>query len=71
LAVLAASGNFTINGVAPGDYKLFAWEYVAANAWMNAEYLAPFENRGQAISVGGGASPTNIKDASNSGAALR
>ena len=47
-----ASGNFTVSGVAPGEYKLFAWETIPNTAWMNADFLAAFETRGQAVSVG-------------------
>jgi hypothetical protein len=49
------SGNFTINGIAPGDYKVFAWELVPNSAWMNAEFIAEHESRGQAVSIGSAA----------------
>jgi hypothetical protein len=49
------SGRFNMNGIAPGDYKLFAWESLPGDAWTNAEFLAPFEGSGLAISV----SPTS------------
>jgi hypothetical protein len=55
-------GNFIINGVAPGDYKLFAWENVPSTAWMNAEFMAPYEGRGSAIIVSAnGSSPASIE----------
>jgi hypothetical protein len=46
------AGKFAISGVAPGDYKLFAWEAVPNTAWMNAEFMALYEARGQAVTVG-------------------
>jgi hypothetical protein len=52
VATTSATGNFTLNGIAPGEYKLFAWENVPNTAWMNAEFLQPYEARGQAISLG-------------------
>jgi hypothetical protein len=56
-----ASGNFMINGVAPGDYKLFAWEGVPNTAWMNAEFLAPYETRGVPVSASAnGSSPATL-----------
>jgi hypothetical protein len=56
-----ASGNFTVNGVAPGEYKLFAWENVPNTAWMNAEFMAPYESRGAAITVSAnGSSPATL-----------
>jgi len=56
------SGNFTINGIAPGDYKLFSWEAVPNSAWLNQEYLEPFEGRGLAVTVNAsGSSPASIE----------
>jgi hypothetical protein len=46
-----ATGKFNMDGIAPGDYKLFAWEAVPNGAWMNAEFLARYEGRGVAVSV--------------------
>jgi protocatechuate 3,4-dioxygenase beta subunit len=40
-------GRFLIQGAAPGDYKVFAWESVEDGAYRNAEFLEPFETRGQ------------------------
>jgi hypothetical protein len=46
-----ASGKFNMDGIEPGDYKLFAWEAAPNGAWMNAEFLARYEGRGVAVSV--------------------
>ena len=51
-----AQGTFRINGIPPGDYKLFAWESVPATAYMNAEFLSPFENLGVPVTITAGAS---------------
>jgi hypothetical protein len=48
------SGRFTINGILPGEYKLFAWESIPANAWMIADALAPYEQRGKAVTIATG-----------------
>jgi uncharacterized protein (DUF2141 family) len=50
-AVSDASGHFTIQGVAPGDYKLFAWEEMDGSAYLNSHFLDPYENRGKTIRV--------------------
>ena len=44
-------GHFEIRGIAPGDYKLFSWEEVESGAWEDAEFLKPFEEKGEKISV--------------------
>jgi hypothetical protein len=53
-------GNFTVNGIAPGEYKVFAWESVPDNAWLNADFLAEFEQRGTSITVSPGA-PVSVE----------
>jgi hypothetical protein len=45
-----ADGRFTMNGVAPGDYKVFAWES-ARRRLPNADFIRKYENRGVAITV--------------------
>jgi uncharacterized surface anchored protein len=52
------TGSFTITGVAPGEYKLFAWESAPNTAWMDAEFLAPYETRGQTVNIGATATTT-------------
>jgi hypothetical protein len=44
-------GRFTMNGVPPGEYTIFAWESVPPTAWMNAEFLAKYQGHGQPIVV--------------------
>jgi hypothetical protein len=49
-----ASGRFTLRGVAPGEYKIFAWESIPAFAHLNAAFLAKHEERGKPVHVGQG-----------------
>jgi hypothetical protein len=46
-----ASGRFTLRGVAPGDYKVFAWESIPPFAHVNAAFMAKHEDRGKAVRV--------------------
>jgi Carboxypeptidase regulatory-like domain len=39
-------GKFILRGVAPGEYKLFAWKEVERNAWEDPDFLQPFESKG-------------------------
>lgn len=52
----AAAGTFSINGVAPGIYKLFAWEDAPNTAWMNPEFLSRYEQFGEPVTITGGES---------------
>ena len=40
------NGKFILQGIAPGDYKVFAWQDVEYNEWEDFEFLKPFEGRG-------------------------
>jgi protocatechuate 3,4-dioxygenase beta subunit len=42
-------GAFTLRGISPGAYSLFAWESVEGEAYFNAEFLKSYE--GQATSL--------------------
>jgi hypothetical protein len=45
------SGQVMFTGVAPGDYKVIAWEDVPQGAYLNADYVQPFEDRGTSVHV--------------------
>jgi protocatechuate 3,4-dioxygenase beta subunit len=45
------SGHFTLTGIKPGKYKLFAWEEVEPLAYRDADYLKPYESVGEAVSI--------------------
>jgi len=45
------SGAFTFSNIAPGSYKLFAWDGVLATAWLNADFMSGYESEGFPISV--------------------
>jgi hypothetical protein len=49
------NGRFSLKGVAPGEYTLYAWENVPGTAWMNSDFLAKYQNRGRAVVVSQGA----------------
>ena len=44
-------GRFTLKGVEPGEYTIYAWEDVEPMAWMDAEFVKPFESKGIAVTV--------------------
>jgi len=44
-------GKFDLHGLAPGTYKLFAWDGAESNAWEDQDFLKPFEDKGTKIEV--------------------
>jgi hypothetical protein len=55
------SGDFTLSGIAPGEYKLFAWPSVPEGAWLNKDFLEPYEGRGQTVVVGPNTADVELK----------
>jgi hypothetical protein len=49
-----ANGHVLMPNLAPGQYKLFAWESVRPGSWMNAEFMKKIEEAGTAVTVGAG-----------------
>jgi len=50
-AVTDSAGKFKIQGIAAGDYRVFAWEEIADGAWQDAEVLRDVETRGKAVRI--------------------
>ncbi len=44
-------GRFRVGGVAPGSYRLYAWELIQPGAHRDAEFLRPYEGRGVSLQV--------------------
>jgi 5-hydroxyisourate hydrolase-like protein (transthyretin family) len=53
-----SSGRFRFEGVAPGEYKLFAWEDVVNGAWHDPDFMAGQEVFGTPARAAQGASET-------------
>jgi hypothetical protein len=41
------SGHFSLRGIAPGDYKVFAWEAIESFGYFDPEFVRRFEHLGQ------------------------
>jgi len=50
-----------MNGVAPGSYKLFAWENIPQGAEQNEEFLSRYDALGIRVMVNAGTPITNIQ----------
>jgi hypothetical protein len=45
------NGHFTMRGIQPGNYKVFAWESIEQYSYYDAEVLLPFEQKGKPVSI--------------------
>src|SRR5262249_25547553 len=44
-------GRFEVAGIAPGEYRAFAWEDVEPGIWHDADFLKTVESKGERITV--------------------
>jgi hypothetical protein len=51
IVVSDQNGHFNMLGVAPGDYKLFAWEDIEPFSYNDPEVLKQFEDKGRPIHI--------------------
>lgn len=42
-------GEFHFEGIAPGEYKVFAWDYIEAGQYQDAQWLKKYDYKGQAF----------------------
>jgi hypothetical protein len=45
------AGHFDLGGIAPGAYKLFAWQDLDGAAYRNTQFLEPFEQSGHGVRI--------------------
>jgi len=47
-------GHFQLRGIAPGEYKLFAWEEIERGAYRDPDFLRRHEKRGEVVRLAEG-----------------
>jgi protocatechuate 3,4-dioxygenase beta subunit len=50
-AVTDQSGHFTIHGITPGEYKIFAWEAMEPFAYFDSDFVRQSEQKGKPVSI--------------------
>lgn len=45
------TGRFSMRGIIPGTYQLFAWQSVDEGAWRDSEFLRKYEDYGQRLEL--------------------
>ena len=50
-AVTDEAGHFTIRGIAPGEYTVYAWEAIEPFAYFDSALLRRFETKGKAVRI--------------------
>jgi hypothetical protein len=45
------NGKFILRGIAPGNYHVYAWSDLPGEAYRNAEFLKPYEDKGRPVHI--------------------
>jgi hypothetical protein len=53
MEIAGEDGHFKMHGIAPGDYRLFAWESIEPYSWFDPEVIRRFETSGRAVHITG------------------
>ncbi len=57
-AVTDRQGRFSLQGIIPGDYEVFAFEEMQRDAYMDPDFLAQYEGRGKEVTLKDGDTQT-------------
>jgi 5-hydroxyisourate hydrolase-like protein (transthyretin family) len=49
--VTGTDGRFRFQDLAPGDYKLFAWDDVETGAWQDPDFMRSYESKGLLVRI--------------------
>lgn len=51
MSMTDSNGKFSLKGITPGEYKLFAWEQIENGVYQDPDFLKRFESKGESVSV--------------------
>jgi hypothetical protein len=50
-AVTDQEGRFTLSGITPGDYRIYAWEDIEPFSYYDANILRQYEQQGKLVRI--------------------
>jgi beta-lactamase regulating signal transducer with metallopeptidase domain/protocatechuate 3,4-dioxygenase beta subunit len=45
------NGRYRMQGIPPGDYRVFAWEYIEDGTWFDSEFTRTQESKGKPVRI--------------------
>jgi hypothetical protein len=52
--VASSTGRFQLQGIPPGNYKVFAWKDAPNGSWYDPDFLQAYEDRGLPVQIAPG-----------------
>jgi hypothetical protein len=52
--VASSTGRFQLQGIPPGNYKIFAWKDAPEGSWFDPDFLDAYEDRGLPVQIAPG-----------------
>lgn len=53
-ATTDVTGQYVIRGIPPGDYTLYSWDSDEGEVWMDPDFLALYDGKGERVSLSAG-----------------
>jgi hypothetical protein len=50
-AATDTTGRFHLEGIIPGNYKVFAWETIEENSWQDPDVIRLYEDQGKPVRI--------------------
>jgi len=48
---VSPTGRFNVDGIPPGQYRLFAWAHVEDGAWLDPNFMRVYEDKGTPVRI--------------------
>jgi protocatechuate 3,4-dioxygenase beta subunit len=50
-ATTDSAGKFTLKNITPGEYRIYAFDFVEGSSYMDPDWLQPFESKGERVTA--------------------
>ena len=58
ISAVDETGRFSMSGIVPGDYTIFAWEELEGSVYFDPEFIRRFETEGEPVRIEEGSNPS-------------
>ncbi len=58
ISAVDETGRFSMSGIVPGDYTIFAWEELEGSVYFDPDFIRRFETEGEPVRIEEGSNPS-------------